>query len=147
MGECYENVFERIKEMKKLKWLTPIILAGGLQAQTAKMFIAPSEGFESYLSAALIKKHTPVQVTSLEGEATYRLSFVVDRREESTGAKVARCLFAYCAGIAGTQSVSVQVFKGSDLVWAYNVIKPSAVNSQSTAEAVAKHFKNFLEGK
>lgn len=146
MGECNENFFERIK-MKRLRWLVPVMLVGGLQAQSAKLFIAPSEGFESYLSAAPVKKHTPVQVTSDQGEAQYVLSFVVDRREESTGAKVARCLFAYCAGIAGTQSVSVQVFKGSDLVWAYNVMKPSAVNSQSTAEAVAKHFKQFLEGK
>jgi hypothetical protein len=68
-------------------------------------------------------------------------------KEESSGSKVARCLFLYCAGIQGNQTATVQLVNSStkEVAWAYNVHKGSATAYQSTAEAVAKHLKDFLE--
>ena len=104
-------------------------------------------GFESYLSAAIVKKHVPAVVTQHKENASFVLSSAVLRKEESTGSKVARCLFAYCAGMDGTQTATVQLVnvKTKEVAWAYNVKKHSANAYQSTAEAAAKHLKRFLE--
>jgi uncharacterized protein affecting Mg2+/Co2+ transport len=45
-----------------------------------------------------------------QSKATYVLSSVpVEVKSESTGGKIARCLFAYCAGIEDKGNVSVQL--------------------------------------
>lgn len=112
-----------------------------------RIYIAPQDGFESYISAAIVKKHVPAVVTQNKDEAQYVLTSAVLTKEESTGSKVARCLFAYCAGIEGTQTATVQLInpKTQDVAWAYNVRKPSTQAYQSSAEAIAKHLKQFLE--
>lgn len=112
-----------------------------------RIYIQPQEGFESYISAAIVKKHVPAVVTQNKNEAQYLLSSVVDAKEESTGSKVARCLFLYCAGVAGSQTATVQLVnaKSQEVAWAYNVHKGSAKAYQSTAEAIAKHLKDYLE--
>jgi hypothetical protein len=73
----------------------------------------------------------------------------VEIKTESTGGKVARCLFAYCAGIEDKGNVSVQLIEANStrVVWAYSVNKQKggSKNSQSMAEAVAKHLKEFVE--
>jgi hypothetical protein len=70
----------------------------------------------------------------------------VEIKQESTGGKIARCLFAYCAGIEDKGSVSVQLIETSStkMLWAYSVNKQrgGSKNQQSMAEAVAKHSKN-----
>ena len=102
-----------------------------------------------YISAAIIKKQAPIVVTKDKASADYILSSVVTTKEESTGSKIARCAFAYCAGIGGTQTATVQLTKlaGSEVVWAYNVKKGGSQNFQSSSEAIAKHLKEFLEKK
>jgi hypothetical protein len=76
----------------------------------------------------------------------------VAAKQESGASKIARCLFAYCAGIEGSSSVSVQLVQvsNSSVVWAYQVRKGNGgpVGIQSLSEAVAKHLKNeFLDRK
>jgi|SRR5579863_8210642 len=112
-----------------------------------RIFIEPQNGFDSYVSAAIVKKHVPAVVTQNKEDATYVLTSAVISKEESTGSKVARCLFLYCAGAAGTQTATVQLIniKTQEVAWAYNVQKANASAYQSTAEAVAKHLKDFLE--
>jgi hypothetical protein len=112
-----------------------------------KVFIEPDNGFESYISAAIVKKHTPVVITSEKESARYVLTSVVLEKNESTGGKIARCIFAYCAGIEGSQTATVRLIDkaSNDVIWAYNVRKGSASAYQSSAEAVAKHLKEFLE--
>ena len=112
-----------------------------------RIYIEPQNGFESYLSAAMLKKHVPAVVTQNKDEAALVLTSAVDAREESGGSKVARCLFLYCAGIGGTQTASVQLVNSFTLEveWAYNVKKGNASAYPSTAEAIAKHLKEFLE--
>jgi hypothetical protein len=60
---------------------------------------------------------------------------------------MARCLFAYCAGIEDKGNVSVQLIEttSTKMVWAYSVKKQKgrSKNEQSMAEAVAKHLKEI----
>src|SRR5258708_25930103 len=74
-----------------------------------RSYIEPQNGFESYISAAIVKKHVPAVVTQNKDEATFLLSSAVEAKEESSGSKVARCLFLYCAGIQGNQTATVQL--------------------------------------
>ena len=111
-----------------------------------RIYVQPQNGFESYIAAAIIKKHVPAIVTQDKEDSTFQLTSSVDSKEESTGSKIARCLFLYCAGMAGTQTATVQlVNRNQEVAWAYNVRKGDARNYQSTAEAIAKHLKKFLE--
>jgi hypothetical protein len=130
----------------------PILFAALASGQTLsvpvqpRVFIEPQNGFESYISAAIIKKHVPVIITESRDSATFVLTSRVIEKTESTGSKVARCLFLYCAGMEGMQTATVQLIdKNSEVAWAYNVRKASASAYQSTAEAIAKHLKGYLE--
>jgi hypothetical protein len=112
-----------------------------------RVYVQPQEGFESYLSAAIVKKKVPVVVTQNKDDAWFILTSVVAAKEESTGSKIARCLFAYCIGMEGNQTVTVQLvnIETQEVAWAYNVKKGSAKAYQSTAEAVAKHLNEFIK--
>lgn len=121
----------------------------GQQAQPT-VYIEPQQGFETYLAAAISKKGVPVDVVTDQTKATYVLKAApVEIKTESTGGKIARCLFAYCAGIEDKGNVSVQLIATSStkVMWAYSVNKQKggSKNSQSMAEAVAKHLKEFVE--
>ena len=118
------------------------------QVQNPKIYIAPQNGFESYLAGAFTKKDVHAQMVQTPEAADYILSAApVEQKPESTGGKVARCLFAYCAGIEGSQTASVTLVdaKTNAVVWAYNVRKGGSSNFQSSAEACAKHLKHWLE--
>jgi hypothetical protein len=120
------------------------------QISNPKVYIAPQNGFESYLAGAFTKKNVPAQMVQTAEAADYVLSPApVQEKPESTGGKIARCLFAYCAGIEGSQTASVTLIdvKTNGVVWAYNVRKQGSSNFQSSAEACAKHLKSWLEHK
>ena len=138
--------------MKKIGLLLIVgSLLGVAQAQTSRptVYIQPDNGFETYVAAAMTKKQVPADVVTDESKATYLLKLApVEIKQESTGGKIARCLFAYCAGIEDKGNVSVQLIeaKSSRMLWAYSVNKQrgGSKNQQSMAEAVAKHFKEYL---
>lgn len=124
-------------------------LAYGVTHTGAKVFLAPQGGFETYIAAAFTKKHVQVRIVGTPEDADYVLEAApVEHKPESTGSKVARCLFAYCAGIEGTESASVRLIdqKTKDTVWSYTVNKGHQ-REQSLAEAVAKHFENEFVNK
>jgi hypothetical protein len=140
--------------MKKLAVL--LVLFGSslsfAQLSRPSVYLEPQQGFETYLAAAFAKKNVPVDVVMDETKATYVLkSAPVEIKQESTGGKIARCLFASCVGIEDKGNVSVQLIEASStkMLWAYSVNKQrgGSKNQQSMAEAVAKHFKEFLEKK
>jgi hypothetical protein len=140
--------------MKKVGLLFTLFAASTSFGQLARptVYIEPQHGFETYLAAAMSKKNVPVDVVTDQTKATYVLkSAPVEVKSESTGGKIARCLFAYCAGIEDKGSVSVQLIETSStkMLWAYSVNKQRGgdKNQQSMAEAVAKHFKEFIEKK
>lgn len=64
-------------------------------------------------------------------------------QKESTGSKLVKCWFAYCADIDDKASTSVQLIDQDGTVcWSYAVNKGrGAKNRQSMAEAIAKHLK------
>lgn len=140
--------------MKKAVLLFSLFVVSASFAQLARptVYIEPQQGFETYLAAAMSKKNVPVDVVTDQTKATYILkSAPVEVKSESTGGKIARCLFAYCAGIEDKGTVSVQLIEASStkMLWAYSVNKQKGggKNEQSMSEAVAKHFKEFLEKK
>ena len=97
---------------------------------------------------AISKKNVPVDVVTDQAKANYVLRAApVEIKTESTGGKIARCLFAYCAGIEDKGNVSVQLIdtNSTKVLWAYSVNKQKggSKNSQSMAEAVAKHLRNL----
>jgi hypothetical protein len=111
----------------------------------AALFITPTQdNFEVYLSAAMVKKQVPVTVVTKEENAALVLkASAVEIQQQSTGAKFARCLFAYCAGIEDRGATSVQLLKSDTVVWSYSVNKGRGQkNRQSLAEAIAKHMKD-----
>jgi TolB-like protein len=141
--------------MKRVMLLL-VLVASSLPslAQMARptVYIEPQNGFETFLAAAIAKKQAPVDVVTDPTKATYTLKAApVEIKQESTGGKIARCLFAYCAGIEDKGNVSVQLIDASSskMLWAYSVNKQrgGGKNQQSMAEAVAKHLKEFLSQK
>ena len=140
--------------MRKFLAVALLLASMTAVAQTGRpsVYIEPQNGFETYLAAAIAKKHVPVDVVTDAKKATYVLKAApVEIKQESTGGKIARCLFAYCAGIEDKGSVSVQLIEvdSTKMLWAYSVNKQRGgdKNQQSMAEAVAKHLKGFLEHK
>lgn len=118
-------------------------------AQSARptLYINADENFQTALAAALVKKDVPITVMTDRDKAELILqSSSVAAKQESAGSKIARCLFAYCVGIEGSSTASVQLVKASDgsVVWAYQVRKANGgpVGIQSLSEAIAKHLKN-----
>ena len=140
--------------MKKLCLSLLLFVTSLASAQIAHptVYIDAKDGFDTYISAAITKKNVPVDVVTDQTKANYVLKTApIEIKQESTGGKVARCLFAYCAGIEDKGNVSVQLIETSSsrMMWAYSVNKQrgGSKNMQSMAEAVAKHFKEFLEKK
>jgi hypothetical protein len=125
------------------------IAAFAAENQTTRIYIEPMNGYESYIAAAIVKKHVPVVVTEDRDRADFVITSAVTEKEESTGSKIARCAFAYCVGINGSQTVSIRLVnpKAKEVIFAYNVRKAGAANYQSSSEAVAKHLKQFLASK
>ena len=109
------------------------------------IFITPTEdNFEVFLSAAMMKKEVPVTITTkAEGAELVLKASAVEIQQQSTGSKIARCLFAYCAGMEDRGLTSVQLLRGDTVAWSYSVNKGRGQkNRQSLAEAVAKHLKS-----
>jgi len=129
--------------------ITTALIIGSLAVLRAqekpRLYITPTEdGFETYLSAAMIKKEVPVTLVTKQDGATLILkATTVEIQQQSTGSKFARCLFAYCAGIEDRGATSVQLLKGDEVAWSYSVNKGRGQkNRQSLAEAIAKHMKD-----
>src|SRR5215467_6393444 len=117
-----------VQMMRKLGLLVVLFVSipGFAQLARPTVYIAPDNGFETYLAAAMAKKTVPIDVVTDETKATYVLkSAPVEIKQESTGGKIARCLFAYCAGIEDKGNVSVQLIENSSskVLWAYSVNK------------------------
>ncbi len=120
------------------------------QSVRPTVYIEAQNGFDTYLAAAISKKKVPVDVVTDQAKATYALKAApVQIKSESTGGKIARCVFDNCDGIEDRGNVSVQLIEtsSSKMVWAYAVNKQrvGAKDEQSMAEAVAKHLKDYVD--
>lgn len=134
--------------MKKLVMgcvlLTMSLLAGDEVKLTpgAKVYVAPMDGFGTYLTSALTKKAVPVRVIADREKADFEISGTA----ESQKAGWAKIVMTGSAQSREEASINVVNIKSGEVVYAYNVSKGSSVHGkQSTAEACAKHLKNFIE--
>jgi len=140
-----------MKSLALLFLFAAVSLPSSAQVVRATVYIEPQNGFETYVAAAIEKKEVPVNVVLDPARAVFKLkASPVEIKQESTGGKIARCMFAYCIGIEDKGNVSVQLTEtsSSKILWAYSVNKQKggSKNQQSMAEAVAKHLKDFLSG-
>jgi hypothetical protein len=136
------------KLLMSLVIMTAFLAHGWANAQSMPtVYLEGPEDFSTALTAALNKKHVPVQVT-LDGEhADYILhASGVSNKTESGKSQVARCLFMDCIGAFGSSSVSVTLVKANSpsILWAYQVRKQvgGPLGTQSLSEAIAKHLKH-----
>jgi hypothetical protein len=107
----------------------------------SRVFIEPMDGFETYLSAAILKKKVPLVVTDDKDKADY----IITGTSHIERASWAKTIFISGAPQAGA-SIAMKNAKTGDLVYAYSVDKYNAARAQqSTAEACAKHLKESIE--
>ena len=129
--------------------LALVAFVAAAQSNFPTLYVQPADdGFETYLTAAMLKKKVPVTVTTKSEGADYVLKAAeVDVQKETTGSKVVKCLFASCSGTEDKASTSVQLTRGDAVVWSYSVNKGrGAKNRQSMAEAIAEHLaKDYLK--
>jgi hypothetical protein len=110
----------------------------------SKVYIASLEGYESYLTAAIFKKGTPVVVVNNREMADYEITGV----SESHQAGWVKMLLLGSQQTNEQASVVMTNLKTGVVVWGYNVNKTnSARGKQSSSEACAKHLKARMEGR
>ena len=124
-----------------------VALCGGLRAQNtrispgSKVYIAPMNGFEEFLTAALEKKQVPVVIVTDKAQATFEIS----GNSDSQKAGWAKILFTGKTGSHEEASINVTDIKTGVVVFGYAVNKDSSVHGrQSAAEACAKHLKGKI---
>jgi hypothetical protein len=109
----------------------------------SKIYIAPNEGFDTYLTAAIAKKKVRVTVVMDKAKADFVVTSVLEHGKEPG--------FAQTWVLGKRQrnedaSVTVVDARTTAVVWAYSVRKYDARHgAQSTAEAVAKHLKEVMD--
>jgi len=109
----------------------------------SKIYIEAADGFDTYLSAALQKKHVHVSVVADKEKADYELSGVSDH------VKAGWAKIAFAGQIHSDEQASVRLInlKTSEVVFAYAVNKKNSLHGRQTAaEACAKHLKRAVEG-
>lgn len=128
------------------------------------VYIEPMNGYESYLSAAIMRKHVPLVVVTDKAKADYIITSSVSQHSPDSAAVVVNnnntisrggneaFQGGWERGLASTArkgqtdaSISVVDPKSSQVVYAYSVRKNDQSQFQSTAEACAKHLRNILK--
>jgi hypothetical protein len=107
----------------------------------SKIYIEAADGFDTYLAAALEKKHVPVTVVAAKEKADYELSGVADHQKPGW-AKI-----ALMGQIHSDDQASVKLvdLKSGEVVFAYAVNKKNTLHGKQTAaEACAKHLKQAM---
>ena len=103
------------------------------------MYIAPMEGFETYLKAAIIKKKVPIELVEEREKADYEITGV----SESKKAGAAKIIIMGSWHSKEEASIRVANIRSGEIVYAYSVHKAnSAHGKKSSAEACAKHLKD-----
>jgi hypothetical protein len=110
----------------------------------AKIFIAPMNGFETYITAGLRDKKVPLVIVTDREKAEFEITGTSDSQKPGW----AKTIFMSQHGTDEQASISVVNIKTSVVAFAYSVNKGNSVHGkQSAAEACAKHLKAHMEGK
>ncbi len=122
--------------------------AGGVHAQQqpqkkipagAKVFIAPMDGFDSYLIAAMKKKKVPLEIVDQRDKADFEITGTSESKKASAAKKI------IMGSWHSTEEASITVtdLKSGEVVYGYSVHKQESTHGKkSTAEACAKHLKD-----
>ena len=115
--------------------LLPLACAAVLIAaeQRPAIYLEPSDGFETYLAAAMKAKKVPVIVVEQRERAEYILKTTLLYQEPTTLQKI-----AWRGGITNAAAILLHAQSGKE-VWKYDVRKPGN-KKKSAAEAIAKHL-------
>lgn len=135
--------------------LVVLLIPGVAAAQMPRVYIEPSEtvdaghaaekakriDFGAAIAAALVKKKVPVTTVMDPEKAQWTIKTVSSQKEDTTGTKVAKMIFAGASASFTQFEGSIQVIdrESSEVLYAYNIKKN---NFQSAAEAFAKHFND-----
>ena len=110
----------------------------------SKVHIAPINGYEIFLAAAVVKKATPIVVVSNSELADYEITGV----SETVQAGWAKMIFLGSQQSNEQASIVMTNLKTGTVVWGYNVNKSNSYKGkQSSSEACAKHLKARIEGR
>jgi hypothetical protein len=131
------------------------------------VYIEPMGGYETYLAAAIAKKHVPLIVVADKDKAEYIIRSTVSQQGPNQPAVVVNNSVnnntagpgafleqqsaihqSQRSALYGETSASISVVdaQSSQIIFAYSVGKSRNTNQvQSTAEACAKHLKKFIE--
>ncbi len=109
----------------------------------SKIYVAPMEdGYDIYLTAAIIHKRVPVVIVQDRGKADFEISGVT----ETDKAGWAKMLFLGRDNTNEQASIKIVNLKTDAVVYGYNVHKSnSRKGKQSSSEACAKHLKEKIE--
>lgn len=108
----------------------------------SKVFVAPMDGFDTYLKEALTKKKVPLVVVENKNEA----DFEITSHAESQKASKAKKIIMWDWRSTEQASISVTDLKTGEVVFAYSVHKASSAHGKrTTAEACAKHLKKAIK--
>lgn len=133
----------------------------------ATVYIEPMDGYETYLAAAIAKKHTPLIVVTDKTKADFIITSTVLHKDQShaavsvsntinngtnetpfeRGMEQGQANAAARRALLGITNTSISVIdpKSSQIVFAYSAGSGSAKQLQSTAEDCAKHLKASIE--
>ncbi|SRR6266480_2171995 len=118
--------------------------ASAVEVLPNSVFIAPINGFETYLAAAFEKKKVPLTVVADQARAAY---VITGTSEEKKPGAMKMLVFGQ---IHADNAASIQMVdqKTGAVIFAYAVNKKNTLHGdQTTAEACAKHLKEKLEKK
>jgi hypothetical protein len=108
------------------------------------VYIAPMDGFEIYLAAAIGKKKVQLVPVIEKDQADY----VINGTSLDKKAGWAKIVFMGNVHSDNSASITMSDRKTGAIVYAYAVDKKSTMHGQqTTAEACAKHLKAHMEGK
>lgn len=107
-----------------------------------KVYVAPMNGFEAYLKAAMDKKNVPLVVVENRKDAAYEITGVAGSQKAGTAKKI----------ITGSwhsreeASIKVADIKTGIVVFAYSYTNENSAHGKRTAaEACAKHMKDAIK--
>lgn len=134
------------------------------------VYIEPMGGYETYLAAALVKKHVPLVVVTDRAKADFIIASTISRKEAAQPGIVINNRVSANAGsnngnidawdrgwgagsgyprpgALGLTDASISVIdpKTSQLIFAYSAGSYRSNQIEKTAEDCAKHLKEFIE--
>lgn len=159
--------------MKRMVSVPLLAFSLGVFAQAPQLksgsmiYIEPMDGYETYLAAAIAKKHAPLIVVTDKTKADFIITSTVSHKDQSRpvisvsntinngtnetpferGMEQGQANAAARRALLGITNASISVIdpKSSQVVFAYSAGSASAKQLQSTAEDCAKHLKESIE--